>query len=102
MDLERAEALNEAQKLRSEIRHHEFLYYVMDAPEITDAEYDALMRRLQTIEAKYPDDVPPDSPTRRVGGKVSPEFTQVRHMSPPHVAAAVFGQRLQRRGAGSV
>ena len=48
MDLERAEALNEAQKLRSEIRHHEFLYYVMDAPEITDAEYDALMRRLQT------------------------------------------------------
>ena len=82
MDLERAEALNEAQKLRSEIRHHEFLYYVMDAPEITDAEYDALMRRLQTIEAKYPDDVPPDSPTRRVGGKVSPEFTQVRHMSP--------------------
>ena len=45
MDLERAQALDEAQKLRREIRHHEFLYYVLDAPEITDAEYDALMRR---------------------------------------------------------
>lgn len=82
MDLERAQALDEAQKLRSEIRHHEFLYYVLDAPEITDAEYDALMRRLQELEAKYPDDVPPDSPTRRVGGKVNPEFTEVRHMTP--------------------
>ena len=82
MDLERAQALDEAQKLRREIRHHEFLYYVLDAPEITDAEYDALMRRLQEIERAYPDDVPPDSPTRRVGGKVSPEFTEVRHMTP--------------------
>lgn len=82
MDLERAQALDEAQKLRSEIRHHEFLYYVLDAPEITDAEYDALMRRLQELEGKYPDDVPPDSPTRRVGGKVNPEFTEVRHMTP--------------------
>lgn len=82
MDLERAQAFDEAQKLRSEIRHHEFLYYVLDAPEITDAEYDALMRRLQELEGKYPDDVPPDSPTRRVGGKVNPEFTEVRHMTP--------------------
>lgn len=65
MDLERAQALDEAQKLRREIRHHEFLYYVLDAPEITDAEYDALMRRLQELERAYPDDVPPDSPTRR-------------------------------------
>lgn len=61
MDLERAQALDEAQKLRREIRHHEFLYYVLDAPEITDAEYDALMRRLQELERAYPDDVPPDS-----------------------------------------
>lgn len=82
MDLERAQALDEAQKLRREIRHHEFLYYVLDAPEITDAEYDTLMRRLQELERAYPDDVPPDSPTRRVGGKVSPEFTEVRHMTP--------------------
>lgn len=82
MDLERAQALDEAQKLRREIRHHEFLYYVLDSPEITDAEYDALMRRLQELERAYPDDVPPDSPTRRVGGKVSPEFTEVRHMTP--------------------
>ena len=89
MDLERAQALDEAQKLRREIRHHEFLYYVLDAPEITDAEYDALMRRLQELERAYPDDVPPDSPTRRVGGKVSA----------PYDAAAFVGQRLQRRRA---
>ena len=69
MDLERAQALDEAQKLRREIRHHEFLYYVLDAPEITDAEYDALMRRLQELERAYPDDVPPDSPTRRLAAR---------------------------------
>ena len=96
MDLERAQALDEAQKLRREIRHHEFLYYVLDAPEITDAEYDALMRRLQELERAYPDDVPPDSPTRRVGGKVSPGKPRV-YRSAPYDAAAFSGQRLQRR-----
>lgn len=93
MDLERAQALDEAQKLRREIRHHEFLYYVLDAPEITDAEYDTLMRRLQELERAYPDDVPPDSPTRRVGGKVKPGV----YRSAPYDAAAFFGQRFQRR-----
>ena len=76
------EALAEAELLRKELRHHEYLYYVKDAPEITDAEYDRLMVRLREIEAEYPEDVPADSPTQRVGGKVSPEFTEVKHLTP--------------------
>lgn len=79
---ERNILLAEAERLRTEIRHHEYLYYVLDAPEITDAEYDRLMVRLREIESQLPEDVPEDSPTRRVGGKVSPEFTEVRHLTP--------------------
>lgn len=79
---DKKQLLTEAEHLRSEIRHHEYLYYVLDAPEITDAEYDRLMVRLREIESWYPEEVPADSPTRRVGGKVSPEFTEVRHLTP--------------------
>lgn len=79
---EKNNLLAEAEHLRMEIRHHEYLYYVLDAPEITDAEYDRLMVRLREIESQYPENVPEDSPTRRVGGKVSPEFTEVRHLTP--------------------
>ena len=82
MDFLKAQALAEAQKLRTEIRHHEFLYYVLDAPEITDAEYDRLMVRLRAIEEEYPDEVPGDSPTRRVGGRAVSDFAQVRHLTP--------------------
>lgn len=85
MDLfadERTELLKEAEKLRQEIRHHEYLYYVLDAPEITDAEYDRLNIRLREIEAAYPDAVPNDSPTQRVGGYADPQFTEVKHLKP--------------------
>lgn len=82
MELERAQALTEAEHLRAEIRHHEFLYYVLDAPEVTDAEYDRMLVRLRELEAAWPDDVPADSPTRRVGGKVNPQFTAVKHLTP--------------------
>ena len=78
----KSEALAEAERLRKELRHHEYLYYVMDAPTITDAEYDRLMIRLREIEGEYPEDVPADSPTQRVGGKVNPEFTEVKHLTP--------------------
>ena len=60
---------DEAQKLREAIRHHEHQYYVLDQPEISDAEYDALIRELQSLEAAHPDLISPDSPTQRVGGK---------------------------------
>ena len=79
---EREEDLQEADRLRNELRHHEYLYYVQDAPEITDAEYDRLMVRLRELEAKYPEEIPADSPTQRVGGKVAPEFGEVKHLTP--------------------
>lgn len=85
MDLfadERAADLTEADKLRREIRHNEYLYYVLDAPEITDAEYDRMMVRLRELEARYPDSIPADSPTQRVGGRASSQFTEVRHLEP--------------------
>src|SRR5260221_7835947 len=68
--------------LREKIRHHEHLYYVLDQPEISDAEFDALMRQLQQLEAEHPGLITADSPTQRVGGKPSEGFVKVRHSSP--------------------
>jgi DNA ligase (NAD+) len=72
----------EAEELREQIRHHEYRYYVLDQPEITDAEYDALMRRLQELEQRHPALASPDSPTQRVGGQPREGFVKVRHSSP--------------------
>src|SRR3954452_4751951 len=72
----------EMEKLSEELRRHEHLYYVLDQPEITDAEYDALMRRLQALEAEHPELATPDSPTQRVGGKPREGFLKVAHSSP--------------------
>jgi DNA ligase (NAD+) len=71
-----------AASLRDELRRHEHLYYVLDAPEITDAEYDALTRELQALEKAHPHLITPDSPTQRVGGKPREGFVKVRHSSP--------------------
>ena len=68
--------------LREELRRHEHLYYVLDAPILSDAEYDALMRSLQKLEAEHPEFVTPDSPTQRVGGQPRDGFTKLRHSSP--------------------
>ena len=67
------------EKLRREIRQHDILYYVEDQPEITDREYDRLMQKLIDWEKEHPDEVPADSPTQRVGGKVSERFTGIAH-----------------------
>ena len=72
----------EAESLRQTIRHHEHQYYVLDQPEISDAEYDELVQRLQRIERDHPDLITPDSPTRRVGGKPREGFQKVAHSSP--------------------
>ena len=72
----------EIEDLREKLRHHEYLYYVLDQPEISDAEYDHLMRRLQELEAAHPKLVTSDSPTQRVGGKAREGFVKVRHSSP--------------------
>ncbi len=87
---EKAAYLAEAEQLRKEIRHNEYLYYVLDAPEITDAEYDKLIVRLREIEAAYPDSIPKDSPTQRVGGRALSQFTEVRHMEPMLSLSNVF------------
>jgi DNA ligase (NAD+) len=68
--------------LRREIRRHEELYYVLNQPEVADAEFDALMRELQQLESEYPDLVTADSPTQRVGGRISEAFQNVRHAEP--------------------
>jgi DNA ligase (NAD+) len=67
--------------LRDELRRHEHLYYVLDQPEISDAEYDRLIERLRELEAAHPELVTPDSPTQRVGGKPREGFVKVRHSS---------------------
>jgi len=72
----------EAEKLRAELRRHEHLYYVLDRPEISDAEYDGLMRRLRELEEAHPELATPDSPTQRVGGKPREGFVKVRHSAP--------------------
>src|SRR5690349_20230561 len=68
--------------LRRDIRRHEERYYIDNQPEISDAEFDALMRELQQLEAEYPDLVSADSPTQRVAGRVSEGFQSVRHAEP--------------------
>lgn len=69
-------------ELRTTLRHHEYLYHVMDAPEIPDAEYDRLMRELRELEEQHPELVTPDSPTQRVGAAPLTVFEQVRHEVP--------------------
>src|ERR1700742_3791186 len=68
--------------LRDQIRHHEHLYYVLDSPEISDAEYDALARELIRLETEHPELITPDSPTQRLGGKPKEGFAKVAHSRP--------------------
>jgi DNA ligase (NAD+) len=81
-----ASALGEDSKridaLRDELRHHEYQYHVLDSPEISDAEYDAKMRELRTLEGRHPELITPDSPSQRVGGKPKEGFAKVDHSRP--------------------
>ena len=77
----RAKAAARAAELRHELDYHAYRYYMLDAPEITDAAFDKMLVELQEIEAAYPDLVTPDSYTQRVGGYVSEQFTPVTHMA---------------------
>jgi DNA ligase (NAD+) len=70
------------ERLRETLRRHEHLYYVLDQPEITDAEYDAMMQELRKLEEAHPELITPDSPTQRVGGKPREGFVKVTHSSP--------------------
>ncbi len=76
------EVVREAEALRRQIEYHNYRYYVLDDPEIPDAEYDRLMRRLQRLEQAHPEIVTPDSPTQRVGARPREGFREVRHELP--------------------
>jgi DNA ligase (NAD+) len=82
MSANRSNSAAKIDQLREELRHHEYQYHVLDAPEISDAEYDAKMRELRSLEADHPELVTPDSPTQRVGGKPKEGFAKVDHSRP--------------------
>src|SRR3954467_13919594 len=77
-----AALMKELEVLRDKIRQHEYRYYVLDQPEISDAEFDKLMNELKRLEAKHPELTTPDSPTQRVGGKPREGFVKARRSSP--------------------
>ena len=72
----------EIEDLRDKLRHHEYLYYVLDQPEISDAAYDRLMKRLEELEAAHPELITPVSPSVRVGGTPRAGFQTVQHARP--------------------
>ncbi|MBR5342561.1 MAG: NAD-dependent DNA ligase LigA [Oscillospiraceae bacterium] len=89
-------------QLRRELEYHNKLYYVLDAPVISDYDYDMLMQRLKTLEAEHPELITPDSPTQRVGGQALSQFEPVRHQVPlesltdvfSHEELFAFGERM--------
>jgi len=85
--------LERVQTLREEIQHHNYLYYVLDAPEIPDAEYDRLLRELQKLEEQHPELITPDSPTQRVGAEPLKQFAEVRHEIPMLSLANAFEEQ---------
>ena len=89
--LERQEVVNRIEELRKEIEHHRFLYYVLDRPSISDADFDKLFRELQSLEEQNPDLITPASPTQTVGAQPSTEFKQVRHRIPMLSLANAMG-----------
>jgi DNA ligase (NAD+) len=81
-EMSKGQAEKRIEELRTDLRRHEHLYYVMDAPAISDQEYDALMNELKRLEGQHPELLTPDSPTQRVGGKPAEGFQKVRHSRP--------------------
>src|SRR5271156_2501715 len=82
MSVTRSSSAAKIDQLRDELRHHEYQYHVLDSPEISDAEYDAKMRELRTLEGQHPELITPDSPSHRVGGKPKDGFLKVEHSRP--------------------
>ena len=98
------EARLAAEELRSQVSYHDYLYFVKDEPEISDAEYDELMQRLRAIEAHYPELITPDSPTQRVSGQPVEAFGVVEHREPLLSLANAFSleelEAWHRRASG--
>jgi len=92
-DTEKGNAEKEIQALREAIRHHDYRYYVLDDPEISDAEYDRLFRRLVDLERRHPDLATPDSPTQKVGAVPLETFAEVKHRTPMLSLENVFSDQ---------
>src|SRR3990167_9382283 len=92
-------------KLRDKLNHHNYRYYVLDDPEISDAQYDRFFRELQALEKEHPEFIHPDSPTQRVGGAALSAFTQITHAAPmlslenvfSHDELIAFNERISRQ-----
>ncbi|MHC1566972.1 MAG: NAD-dependent DNA ligase LigA [Candidatus Syntropharchaeia archaeon] len=94
--MEMKEIKERIEKLRKEINRHNYLYYVLDSPEISDAEYDRLMRELEELERKYPEFITPDSPTQRIGAPPLEEFKTVEHRIPMLSLSSLFSEEEVR------
>lgn len=90
--MDRIQAKTEIEELRRKIEYHRAKYYMDDAPEISDYEFDALMRRLENLEAEYPEFDSADSPSKKVGGAASEKFEKVRHVVPMGSLSDVFSR----------
>ena len=86
------EATRRTEKLKEEINHHRYLYYVLDESKISDHAFDSLMHELESLEKKYPELISKDSPTQRVGGEPLPHFDKVKHRGIMHSLSDIFGE----------
>src|SRR6185437_6443210 len=96
MPVEQDPVAGEIASLRTQIGQHNYRYFVLDSPEITDAEYDALMRRLRALEEAHPELITADSPTQRVGGVASGDFAKVEHRVPMLSLSNAFSEEEVR------
>ena len=94
------DARKRVEELREQINYHNYRYYVLDSPEVSDAEYDRLMRELEALEAEHPELVSPDSPTQRVGAAPAEEFATVPH-DPPMLSLNNAKRRAHQFGLRS-
>src|SRR5258705_5447427 len=85
-------AIERAEHLRTELNHHNYLYHVLDQPEISDAAYDVLYQELKKLEEEYPELVTPESPTQRVGADAVTTFDSVTHRVPMLSLSNAFGE----------
>ena len=93
------EPQKEIQELTKELDHAGYLYYVKDAPEMTDYDYDRKLRRLEELESQYPELASPNSPTKRVGGAAIDAFRKVRHAVPLESLQDVFSTGFPSRSS---
>ena len=87
------EDIKRIEELRNLLHHHNYLYYVLNSPTLSDQEFDSLMRELQDLEAKHPEVYDPNSPTQRVSSDLSTGFTQVRHRYPMLSLANTYNEQ---------